>query len=143
MNDSLKLSAKAIYDKKFPKDIKGYDAYEVDAFLDLIIADYTNMENFLVQNDEYVDRLKQQLDDLMRENGVLKETKKNLLAENQRLEQQVGSFQNRFNGIKESDAPNKENLRLIQQINVLTEQLKGKGYSDEEIQAVIKMSENK
>ncbi|MBQ4263859.1 MAG: cell division regulator GpsB [Bacilli bacterium] len=39
------LSAKAIYDKEFKYDARGYRPQEVDQFLDLVIKDYLDFED--------------------------------------------------------------------------------------------------
>ena len=40
------LTAKAIYDKEFKQDARGYRPQEVDQFLDLIIKDYLDFDDF-------------------------------------------------------------------------------------------------
>ena len=42
--DKRFLTAKAIYDKEFKYDARGYRPQEVDQFLDLIIKDYVDFE---------------------------------------------------------------------------------------------------
>ena len=44
MGNEKTLTEKEILNKKFPKDIKGYDAAEVDLFLDQIIKDYVTFQ---------------------------------------------------------------------------------------------------
>ncbi len=41
----LKLTEKEILNKKFKANVKGYDANEVDNFLDLILSDYRFIES--------------------------------------------------------------------------------------------------
>ena len=36
----LQLTSKEILNKEFKKSVKGYDASEVDAFLDKVLSDY-------------------------------------------------------------------------------------------------------
>jgi DivIVA domain-containing protein len=65
------LTAHAILSKKFKADVKGYDPHEVDAFLDVILKDYQQMEAFLVKElpqlkvyEQQVQGLKKRLADL-------------------------------------------------------------------------------
>ena len=44
MSEKRLLTKKDILNKKFKKDIKGYDAQEVDYFLDQVIRDYISFQ---------------------------------------------------------------------------------------------------
>ena len=49
----INLSVQEILDKEFHVDLKGYNANEVDAFLDMVIADYHSydeMNSFALEN---------------------------------------------------------------------------------------------
>ena len=59
------LTTEKILDKKFEKDVKGYNALEVDKFLDLIIADYKVLLG-------EISKLKDEVFSLKRENETLK-----------------------------------------------------------------------
>lgn len=69
--DHLKLSGEAILEKEFDVDIKGYNAKQVDVFLDIIYEDYLNMEHVIKHLNEQV--------------SVLTEIKHELEQEVQRL----------------------------------------------------------
>ncbi|BBH26043.1 cell cycle protein GpsB [Intestinibaculum porci] len=66
MENKIKLSPKKILNKQFQIDFKGYNANEVDYFLDLIVADY---ENFAAMLNESYD----EIESLQRENAALKQ----------------------------------------------------------------------
>ena len=68
MDKKLNFSSDELLAHQFKSDVKGYDADEVDAFLDQIIDDYQVMESSLSQdtsksNDE-VKRLKDEIESL-------------------------------------------------------------------------------
>ena len=59
------LTPKAIYDKEFKYDARGYRPQEVDQFLDLIIKDYMDFDN--AENEaleKEVERLKAEIRNL-------------------------------------------------------------------------------
>ena len=66
MENKIKLSPKKILNKQFQIAFKGYNANEVDYFLDLIVADY---ENFAAMLNESYD----EIESLQRENAALKQ----------------------------------------------------------------------
>lgn len=47
MNNNIKLSPKKIVSKEFQVDFKGYNAQEVDSFLDTIVSDYKEFARLL------------------------------------------------------------------------------------------------
>ncbi len=59
------LTEEKILNKKFKKDVKGYDALEVDKYLDLIMLDYKEFLN-------EISKLKDEIFVLRRENESLK-----------------------------------------------------------------------
>ena len=65
MKMKTNLTTEKILDKKFEKDVKGYNALEVDKFLDLIIADYKVLLG-------EISKLKDEVFSLKRENETLK-----------------------------------------------------------------------
>lgn len=65
MENKIQLSPKKILNKQFQVDFKGYNATEVDYFLDTIVTDYENFAKML--NDAY-----DKIDNLEKENQTLK-----------------------------------------------------------------------
>lgn len=61
----LLLTARDILEKKFNKNVKGYDAEEVDKFLDQVLNDYRMI-------DGVVEALNSQINSLKRDNDALK-----------------------------------------------------------------------
>ncbi len=78
MEKKVKLSANQIINKEFSASVKGYQALEVDEFLDLIVEDYVNFEkdyNSLVQQHKTLDTnyeaLKRQFSELEAKYAIL------------------------------------------------------------------------
>lgn len=60
MENKIKLSPKKILNKQFQIDFKGYNANEVDYFLDLIVADYENFAAMLNESYDEIERLQKE-----------------------------------------------------------------------------------
>lgn len=80
MENKIQLSPKKILNKVFPVDFKGYNAAEVDYFLDIVMNDYQAFEEMLADAIQEINRLTQanealeeQLNNLERENSITKE----------------------------------------------------------------------
>ncbi|MDD8048507.1 MAG: cell division regulator GpsB [Thomasclavelia sp.] len=61
MNTKVTLSPKKILNKEFKVDFKGYNADEVDHYLDQIVADYEAFATLLNASYEKVEQLEKQL----------------------------------------------------------------------------------
>ena len=57
MENKIKLSPKKIVNKQFQIDSKGYNANEVDYFLDVVVADYENFAAMLNRAYDEIDSL--------------------------------------------------------------------------------------
>lgn len=98
---SRKYNAEAILDKQFKIDFNGYNAQEVDMFLDEVIKDYQAFEKELIELkdllNKYEDTLSQQkrlIQELQSTNRVEKELKPqptylDLVKRISRLEEEV------------------------------------------------------
>lgn len=68
MNENtLKLSAKDIFEKEFEKSLRGFKPIEVDSFLDDVISDYqkmADMNNNVKRLEEENARLKKEVEEL-------------------------------------------------------------------------------
>lgn len=76
----LVLDSKKIYEKTFQGNKPGYDALQVDQFLDVVIKDYQEMERFVEENEKDIsnlttikNNLANQVTQLQVENSLLKE----------------------------------------------------------------------
>ena len=111
----LVLSAEEIYNKVFPISPRGYDAFQVDEFLDRILKDYETLEaNHLMSAEEI---------------NMLNERIAQLEKQNKGLEIEIGKYKNRFSNVKTSDNVTEENIHLIKKINAYEKFLWNHGYN--------------
>lgn len=128
MEKNVKLSIQDIYNKKFEKDVKGYNPDEVDAFLDLIIQDYDAYEKALAQCEARTNELIEtekaraaKVEEIIQRSQKDNEELRKLEVENASLKKRVG-------GIKPSDNVSEENLAKIQRIHELENFIYSIGY---------------
>ncbi|CVH74204.1 Cell cycle protein GpsB [Clostridiales bacterium CHKCI006] len=88
MDNKLQLSPTKILNKEFKVDFKGYNATEVDYFLDVVIEDYETFKKLLNMAYEKIEtlnsrnqKLKEQIQNLEKENALIKD-QYNQLEEN-------------------------------------------------------------
>ena len=60
MEKRFNLSMKEILEKEFHIDLKGYNANEVDSFLDFVISDYQNYDELLTQSREHLTKFEEE-----------------------------------------------------------------------------------
>ena len=119
MGTKITLTSQAILQKRFQGATPGYNALEVDTFLDKIIKDYKIVEgNILISEDELTD---------------LKNKNQELEDENQRLNLELIKSQSRLTNIKEGDVVNSDNVNLIKRINALEKFIYEKGFDPTKI----------
>lgn len=124
MEKKIDLTIDAIYKEKFEKDVKGYNAEQVDAFLDRIIRDYDTFSEILSSKDAQIASLRAEL-------SKTKEQIANADVDYERLrslERENSVMTKQLESIKPGDTPNAENLRYIQRINALETFLFSEGY---------------
>lgn len=118
MAETKTLTAKEILDKKFTKDVKGYDALEVDDFLDRVIKDYQTFQNEIARRDAAIAEEKKQMLALQAQNNTSAlETAKQRIHE---LELENASYKNKLAGIASADPNlNVQNINYIKRIQAL------------------------
>ena len=117
MEKNVKLTINEIYSRQFEKDVKGYNPDEVDAFLDMIIQDYSAYEKLLAEKEGIIHDLDQRVNT---NTGSSTNLMRKLAEQDQKikeLEVENASYKNRIGNIKEGDEVNSGNLELIQKIN--------------------------
>lgn len=117
MAEKRLLSEKDILNKKFKKDIKGYDAQEVDEFLDDVIKDYVSFQKEIVSLNAYAESLKAKIGQIEAKNNTpdvlaLRKKVRDLEVEN-------ASYKNKLSGLQEGDRVNTENVDYIKRIRQL------------------------
>ena len=115
----MNYNSKSLLDVKFKKNVKGYDALEVDKTLDDVIADYTNYEKETLNNKKLISKLETEVESL-------KDKVRTLEVEKQKLQKVVDAI---------PDAPgvNKSNIVYLQRIADLEKALYKKGVNPKKI----------
>lgn len=76
----LKLTSNDILNKEFDKNVKGYDALEVDKFLDQVLEDYRVIDDVVGNLNLRIRNLKSENDELTKDgfNRISKKKKRNI-----------------------------------------------------------------
>lgn len=137
MEPKIDLSVEAIYKEKFEKDVKGYNAEQVDAFLDRIIRDYASFEQLLkgkeaqvISLEGEIKRLRESFENGAKQAGLDYERFRKLEVEN-------ASMRKKLNSIKPGDSPSEENLSYIQRIHDLESFIAAIGYDPKNLKKKI------
>ena len=115
----MNYNSKTLLDVKFKKNVKGYDALEVDQTLDQVIVDYAAYEKQVRLDKETIDKLKAEL-----------ETLKN---EKRDVELELAKLQKKMDGIPDSPDVNKNNIAYLKRISALEKALYKKGVDPKKI----------
>lgn len=115
----LKLKSQEILDYQFQNVPRGYDALEVDKFLDNVIKDYLTIEKNSPLTKEEIQALKKQIEDLEKAN-------ENLRIENEKLKAKV-------NSIAFTEGVTRDNAHLMKRIDALERYLYKKGINPNDI----------
>ena len=116
----LMLDSNKIYHKIFEGTKPGYDALQVDSFLDIVIKDYESMEEYITTTDEKMEEL----------NNKAKMVNVQLAkaeAENATLNTKLGD-------ISENQDASLNNLELLKRISKLEEALAKAGINPNTIE---------
>lgn len=115
----LNLDSSMILEKQFDGQLRGYNALQVDKFLDMIIKDYKIIEeNYLIEKEK-LDQLKKENTELQRELDVAK-------VENSKMQTKVG-------GIRDSNSVSNENINNLKKIAAYEKFLYNHGYDPTKI----------
>ena len=109
---NLKLSAQEVNSKEFFGKNGGYDALQVDKYLDLIVSDYIAFEQYVNSTNKTV----KAFEDLRR----TCETYKVKLSES---EYKQALLQEELNILKQNEGMSVSNIELLQRISVLEQAL--------------------
>ena len=104
MQDRITLSTQDIFEKEFKIDARGYRMQEVDKYLDIVIKDYSEYNNIIIE---------------------LAISNKQLTDENEKLKQEVRNLKSNLEALKYSE---KEvtNVDLIRRVSQLEKIILGK-----------------
>lgn len=115
----LLLDSNKIYHKEFQGTKPGYDALQVDTFLDIVIKDYETFESYLTSSSREIEELKDRLSHVIDE---LNESK----LENAKLKQKL-------DGIKSDQNASLNNLELLKRISALEKALSKAGINPNKV----------
>lgn len=116
----MMLDSSKIYHKKFESNKPGYDALQVDSFLDIVIKDYESIEKYLLSVDDTVNSLENRI-------TMLNEELTKVEAENANLKARLGN-------IKENQDTSLNNLELLKRISKLEKALSNAGINPNTIE---------
>ena len=119
MPTKIHFTSETLLNLKFDKNVKGYDAYQVDVTLDRVLADYRFYESFYNEAKEYIARLEKDV--------------KKLKDEGRNKDIELAKLKNRFTGISEDTKAGKDNLALLRRIDKLERELYARGVDPEKI----------
>jgi DivIVA domain-containing protein len=107
------LDSNKIYHKEFEGTKPGYDALQVDSFLDIVIKDYETFENYVAETDKTIE-------DLSNKVKLLNESISSVEAENVTLK-------SKLSGIDTNQDASLNNLELLKRISALEKALSKAG----------------
>ena len=105
----LKLDANKIYHKEFEGTKPGYNALQVDSFLDIVIKDYEMMDNYIASAEETIE-------DLTKMNKMLKDRLAQIEANNAVMNEKLKN-------ISDNENASLSNLDLLKRISALEQAL--------------------
>ena len=115
----LNFDSSMILEKQFDGQLRGYNALQVDKFLDMIIKDYKIIEENCLVEKNIVEQLK-------KENAELQKQLDDAKVENSRMKSRVG-------GIKDSNSVSNENINNLKKIAAYEKFLYNHGYDPTKI----------
>lgn len=108
-DNTISLNSSLILKKVFTPDVKGYDADQVDEFLDQVARDYAAFEAYYNDSKKYIVDLETQL--------------RKSREKSSELEVEKARLSKRLDGIKDTDGVGQDNIDLIQRIQRLEKEL--------------------
>ncbi len=119
-NLKLLLDSNKVYHKEFVGTKPGYDALQVDSFLDIVIKDYESFETYQSECEKEISQLNQKLE-------VLNKQLSDVEIENVKLK-------NKVSGIDSNTEPSLNNLELLKRISKLEKALSRAGINPNTIE---------
>lgn len=115
----MNFNSKTLLDKKFSKNVKGYDALEVDTVLDEVIEDYKIYEKQSSLDKETIVKLKIEIEKLKKELN--------------KKEADVELMKHKVESIPDSPNVNRQNIKYLQRISKLEKALYDQGVDPKKI----------
>lgn len=115
----MNYNSKTLLDVKFSKNVKGYDALEVDETLDQVIEDYLSYEKASIQDKKTIEKLKKEIQELKEK------------ARKDEIE--FNKMKNIVDSIPDDPNVNRGNIDLIRRISALENALYKRGVDPKKI----------
>lgn len=119
MASKMNFTSNTLLNLKFSKNVKGYDAYQVDVTLDQILHDYHFYESFYAEAKQYI--------------ATLENTVKTQKDELRKKDIEIAKISKRIEGIKNATNVSSDNINLLQRISALEKALYLKGVDPSKI----------
>lgn len=119
MAKKINFDSNTLLNLKFSKNVKGYDAFQVDSSLDKVVDDYRFYESFYKEAKDYIAELE----------GNIKKLKDDA----RKKDVEIAKYQKRLEGIKDKTNVTSENIDLLQRINALEKALYSRGIDPNKI----------
>ena len=119
MDLKLKHTADSILDHEFSANKPGYDALEVDSFLDEIVSDY-------IATKQYIGKCESKIKELEKEKNIFK-------TKNDKLEVENALLNEKFKYVSNNTEASLSNLDLLKRISALENALYKLGKDPSEI----------
>ena len=116
------LDSNKVYHKVFEGSKPGYDALQVDSFLDIVVKDYDTVADYVANTDKLISTLQAK-------NNVLTEKLSKAEAENAALQAKVGEISNH-----EDASIHMNTLELLKRISALEKALAKAGINPKTIE---------
>lgn len=101
----VELTAEDIYKKEFKIDARGFNPREVDRYLDIIIKDYTEMNNII---------------------NELQDDKRELVEANMKLKQEIRNLKLKLDTLKDASGNDSSNIDVLRRLSNLEKIIYGK-----------------
>ena len=131
MENEIKLTPAEILNRKFTKDVKGYNPDEVDEFLDCVMGDYMAFLSYVERSKQYAASLLEKNKAQEAELALAKSESAKATDRIRQLEAENASWKERLSHIKPGDHVTEENMDLINKVNIYEEFLLSKGVPPE------------
>ena len=111
----LMLASEEILNKQFTIAPKGYNAFEVDEFLDRVLRDYRTIESNYLMAAREIEEMKKRIEELE--------------STNRNNELLVSKYKKRLENIKDNDNVSEDNIDLIKKLRAYEKFLWNNGFN--------------
>ena len=129
MEKVIHFTPQDIVNKKFKSGVKGYQALEVDQYLDMVIEDYQTYAREIERLKNEINSIKASSGGMVSENESLVKANAVLVEQKRRLEIENASMKSQLEGIRPGDSVTAENMDYIKKMRQYEKFLYDEGYN--------------